>query len=383
LLIALACAGACSGSDHSGAAPVAPSSTGAGTTAAGVRATAARTIAAGRLVISELHGSYTMLLTVNPDDLSDRRPIARVEHAPNWPPRAAVAPGGDLVAYTVLSSTTGSPDSDATLWIVSLAERKPWKVAQHVDARTTPVWAPDGSHVIYQSAIPGAAGSLVATVFEVDVRDGKSQTLAEATPPVRFFPVGYAPDSARVYLVRFERGGAYLDEINARTRAARRVARLADGAARDCELTPAADRMLYLALGSAPVRYQAYAVDIANGDVKPVLSGQERTEDVGVAWRPGNPPIATVGLLGGGAGTTGRVMLAGGEGAALVTDARGFDVPVAWSPDGRTLYARSFTGSSADDPGSEQPVLIDTEGARRPLTGDGPVEYVGWATHAP
>jgi hypothetical protein len=76
-------------------------------------------------------------------------------------------------------------------------------------------------------------------------------------------------------------------------------------------------------------------------------------------------------------------MLAGGEGAALVTDARGFDVPVAWSPDGRTLYARSFTGSSADDPGSEQPVLIDTEGARRPLTGDGPVEYVGWATHAP
>ena len=32
---------------------------------------------------------------------------------------------------------------------------------------------------------------------------------------------------------------------------------------------------------------------------------------------------------------------------------QGFDVPVAWSPDGRYLVVRSFEGSSAAEPGRE------------------------------
>jgi dipeptidyl aminopeptidase/acylaminoacyl peptidase len=349
--------------------------------AATATALPSRAIPAGRFVVAEYHGSETLLLSASAATPADRRPLARIDHAPNWAPRTAIAPGGDLVAYTVLPAGARSPDTEGTLWVVGLSAREPRRVAARVDVRVTPVWAPDGTRVVYQRALPSVSGGLMTALEEVDVRDGKGQELAQA-PASRLFPAGYAPDAARFYYVRFEREGTFLHEIDTRSRAVRQVARLGDGAARDFELAPDGSALLYLAVTGTPPHYEARVADLRTGATRMVLPGVSRAEDVGVAWRPGAQPAPVVGMVLAGGPATGR-LVAEPDGALVAESAQGFDVPVAWSADGRLLLVRSFSGRSADEPGREQPALIDGEGVRRLLTGEGPLEIVGWVADAP
>lgn len=381
-LLVLAAGGACLAGTRGpgGSADAGGTATGALTPQIG-----GRTPPPGHFVLSEFHGGETLLLSVSATDPDERRPLARIPHAPSWAPRAALAPGGERIAYTVLPGGARSPDTEGVLWVVTLQERAPQRLAARVDARTTPVWAPDGSRVIYLRALAGGPAAPLVALEEVSVRDGKVQEVAQASLPVRLFPVGYAPDAARFYYVRFERDGTYLHEVNTRSRAARQVTRLADGAARDFRLSPDGTVLLYLALGGTPARYRAFAAELRTGDIRPLLPEVSRSEDVGVAWRPGARPAASLGVVTGAGGITGRVVLqAGGTVTVTVTErAGGFDVPVAWAPDGRYLVLRSFSGADADHPSSEQPVLLDGDGMRRPLAGGSPVEFVGWAAHAP
>ncbi|MFN8558098.1 MAG: hypothetical protein U0531_12430 [Dehalococcoidia bacterium] len=119
------------------------------------------------------------------------------------------------------------------------------------------------------------------------------------------------------------------------------------------------------------------------GAVAPLLPGEERAEDVGIAWRPGAPAALSVGMIAGGSEATGRVMLHAAKDTTFTERATGFDQPVAWAPDGRTLAVRSFSGQTADNPGAEQPTLINGEGVRRSIQGEGAIEIVGWVVHAP
>jgi dipeptidyl aminopeptidase/acylaminoacyl peptidase len=346
-----------------------------------VTAAPARAVAPGRFIVSEFHGSETLLFSVSPADLADRRPLVRIEHAANWSPRAAVAPGGDLVAYTVLPAGARSPDTEGTLWVVGLSAREPRRVAARVDVRITPVWSPDGTRVVYQRAVPVPGAGIITSLEEVDVRNGKAQELAH-TPPGPLFPAGYAPDARRFYYVVFGREGTMLREIDTTSRAVRDVARLGDGAARDFKLSPDGSFLLYLALEGVPARYHARVADLRTGVVRAVLPQLARSEDVGVAWRPDGRPTPGVGFITAGGAATGQVVTEASAAPFSVTT-QGFDVPVAWSSDGRLLLARSFSGRTADDPGREQPVLIDAEGMRRPLSGGGPLELVGWVSDGP
>lgn len=355
------------------------------TTAARPSATPSPTRAAARglrLVVSEFRGAETWLVSISALDLADRRPLARIEHAQNYAPRVALAPRGDLAAYTVLPPGQRTPDTDGALWVIDLGRREPKQLAARIDARTTPVWAPDGSRVVIQRALSGDAG-LTATLDEVKVADGRTQELVRAPAPTRLLPVGFAPDAVHFYYVRFERDGTYLHEVDTQTRAARPVARLADGAVRDARLDPTGTFVAYLALSGTPARYHAQVVDLRNSDVQALLSGVKRSEDVGVAWRPGRTPAPAVGLITDGGGATGRIVIDAKQGVPVAQRPDGFDVPVAWSPDGSRLALRAFSGASADDPGREQPVLLDLEGQRHPLTGTGTIDVVGWISDAP
>jgi hypothetical protein len=57
---------------------------------------------------------------------------------------------------------------------------------------------------------------------------------------------------------------------------------------------------------------------------------------------------------------------------------QGFDVPVAWSPDGRFLVVRSFEGSSATEPGREQLTVIEEGSGREAVGEQGSLEFIGW-----
>ena len=159
--------------------------------------------------------------------------------------------------------------------------------------------------------------------------------------------------------------------------------RLGDGAVRDLKLSPDRRALAYLGLSGNTGMYQAGSVDFATGVTQRLLPNVTRIEHVGVAWRPGATPGITVGLVDPEEGVTGRVVMAVDGTPAVPERTTGFDVPVAWSPDGRSLVARAFSGTSPDAPGREDIVLIDSEGVRRSLGGNGATEFIGWVAHAP
>jgi hypothetical protein len=57
---------------------------------------------------------------------------------------------------------------------------------------------------------------------------------------------------------------------------------------------------------------------------------------------------------------------------------QGFDVPVAWSADGRYLVVRSFEGSSAAEPGRESLTVIEEGSGRKAVGEPGNLEFIGW-----
>lgn len=335
-----------------------------------------------RLLVSEPRGAETVLVSVSASDTSRRRPLLRIPHANGWEPRVALSPSGDRVAYTVLPPGAAAPDTDGVLWVADLQGKQPRRLAERLDVRTPPVWSPDGARLVVQRMLPGAAGALA--LEEIDVRSALAREIARAAPPDRLFPVGYRPDGMRLLYARFERGGAFLHDVRTRDGADSRIARLGDGAARDFKLSPAADALLYLALTGAPPRYRAMLLDVSTGDVRPLLPGGASREDVGVAWRTGAAPAPapSAGYLPADV-AGGRIVVPTAAARPISVRARGFDVPVAWSADGRWLVVRAFSGDNADAPGREDMMVVDTDGNRQPLAAGGAVEFVAWGPYAP
>lgn len=331
-------------------------------------------------LLSEFHGSFTVLLLATGTGLAQHRPLMRVEHAPNWAPRFAVSPDGGRVAYTLLPAQARVPETEAELWVLSLRGGGARRLGAGVDLRTTPVWSPDGARVVTLRTVQEAGGAASMVLYEIGVQGGASHPLARGGPGERLFPVGYAPDGRTFYLVRFTREATVIEAVDTTASTGRAVARLAPGAVRDVHLAPDGTRLLLLALEGAPARYRARVIELATGDVRDVLNGMPREEDVGVAWRPGGTGIATVGSV---APPGGRVLLVEEHERTVTAREAGFDVPVAWSPDGRFLAVRAFSGADTEHPGAEQPGFVDVEGRRQLLSGDGPIEFIGWLGHGP
>lgn len=331
-------------------------------------------------LLSEFHGTYTLLVLATGDGFTDRRRLARLEHAPNWAPRLSVAPDGSRVAYTLLPTQARLPDSEAELWVLSMRGGSARRLMGGVDLRGTPIWSPDGARLVTVRTVQDTGRVSSMVVEEVEVQGTGRRPLARANGAERLLPVGYAPDARTFYLVRFTRDATVIEAIETGSGANRAVARLAPGAVRDVRLAPDGARLLLLALEGTPGRYRARVIDLRTGTVHDALDGAAREEDVGVAWRPGGAGSATVGSV---TPAGGRVVLLDPTARTVTEREAGFDVPVAWSPDGRWLAVRAFSGADTDHPGPEQPALVDIEGRRRLIGGEGPIEFIGWLDHGP
>ncbi len=331
-------------------------------------------------LLSEFHGAYTLLLLATGAGLAEHRQLVRVEHAPNWAPRFAVSPDGSRVAYTLLPLQARIPETEAELWVLPLRGGGARRLVTGVDLRTAPVWSPDGARVVTLRTVQEAGGAASMVLDEIEVQGGARRPLVRGAGGERLFPVGYTPDGRTFYLVRFARDATVIEAVDTTSGAGRTVVRLAPGAVREVHLAPDGTRLLLLALEGAPARYRARVVELATGVVRDALEGVPREEDVGVAWRPGGAGTVTVGSV---TPPGGRVVLVEGAERTVTARQAGFDVPVAWSPDGRFLALRAFTGTDTEHPGAEQPALVDVEGQRQPVVGDGPIEFIGWLGHGP
>ena len=331
------------------------------------------------LLVSEFGMVQDTLWSVSARDPQHRQPLARVPHAPGYGINAALSPDGRSVAYTALPPDLANPsaDSPAELWLLDLSTGDARVLAADADLLVAPVWAPDGRSLVFRRSYPAenAAGA-----FEL-VRatlDGGQAVLARADAAL--FPVGFTPDGALLY-TQVSPVGTDLGRA-AGGSPAEALSHLSDDFTRDWRLSPDSRRLAFLAPrpsaeGMVP---RAMVADLSEGAGRLSVHIREADGgpaiDLGPAWHPGGD--LTLGRLSPGRERSGAVRLDDEGSRALPGPERGFDVPIAWSPDGRLLAVRNFEGSSAVDPGRARLELVKEDGGRRPVNLGGDVAVVGW-----
>lgn len=336
---------------------------------------------APQIVFSEFGPNADTIWAASAENPARRTAIAVVEHAPEYGIFPSLSPDGRRLAYTVLPpGTAGDIDAPAELWVMNADGSDRRFLAADADLPVTPVWSPDSASLVIRRSAPArnAAGSF--RLVRVGLL-GDETLLAQADAGL--FPVGFSADGGVFYFVRLSPTGTDLESVASGGGAATMVAHLSDGFARDWRLSPDGARLAYLGPATDGVTsfYRAVVLDLAGGAamMKAAALGGGKG-DFSPVWHPSGQTL-TVGRVGeaGRPAAALQIAVAGAGGAqALAAPAKGFDVPLAWSPDGGYLAVRSFEGESASSPGRSWVVLTDKSGGRQKLSSVSDIEIAGW-----
>jgi hypothetical protein len=226
--------------------------------------------------------------------------------------------------------------------------------------------------------------SLVA----VDVSDGSENVLRTEPDVLGLFPIGYSSAPAvggALVFARITVGGTDFGWAGAGT-----PLHATDESARDYHLSPDGTRVAYLARQRTDGRFamRTFVTELGapNTTLLALDEVPEGADHFNPIWRddttitlgrtPDQGETAAPALL---------VSLEGGETPEGVEPGpdQGFDVPAAWSADGRYLAVRSFEGASAADPGREQLTIVAVGSGREVVGGQGSVEFIGWLAGGP
>jgi hypothetical protein len=172
------------------------------------------------------------------------------------------------------------------------------------------------------------------------------------------------------YPVGFDKGGELLAvtiDANGSTvvRAGSPVVRLSSHITRDWRLSPDGAALAFIEVDSSNgLRYVPRIIALSRADQGAVVAQSVAPSNtgLGVAWQPGSA-APTFGSEPSGVFAQG---VSGG----------GFDVPLAWSPDGEALAVQRWSGSGYANAGAMQLELVTPSGRRTLETFS---RFLGWA----
>jgi hypothetical protein len=151
----------------------------------------------------------------------------------------------------------------------------------------------------------------------------------------------------------------------------RAIAHLSDEVARDWDLSPDGGHLAYVAeAASGATAMTAWTLELTSGVKREALPGRGEAQ-LSPKWESSG--TLTVGVVNATGGRAERL-----SAGATLPPTRGFDVPLAWSPDGGNLAVRGFDNPSLADPGASWVYVVDTSGARQKLSDNSDVVVAGW-----
>jgi len=333
-----------------------------------------------RILISEFGIEADTLRVAPADKPSQSQVVAVVPHAAHYGIYATVSPDGRHIAYTALSPglRAASADSPAEVWVMGIDGSYPRPVATDADLLIAPVWAPDSASLVFRrSRSPeNAAGTF--ELVRVSLTGSEATIL---TAEAALFPVGFSPDGKRLHYTQLSAAGTELGQVPAEGGPPSLLAHLGDDFTRDWHLSPDGSRLAFLAPqeSQAGTVLRAMVMDLdGKPKLRPALPAADRpTQEFNPIWHPRDGDLTLGRLtLGERAAPAMRVDAAGSQ--VLEAPSRGFDVPLAWSPDGGTLALRSFQGDLESGPGPWRLVLLDTQGQRQEVRAESEISFVGW-----
>ena len=331
------------------------------------------------LLYSQFGETEDTLWLAPASQLQQPQAVATIAHAPFWGISASLSPDGRWVAYTVLPPNIPNPEEDsgaeAEVWLLPMAGGEPQLLAQGADARLAPIWAPDSGVLMFQS-INRQRNSY--TLFSVNLTDKVSSPLLSMEDVTAMFPLAFAPAGDSIYVARVAEGGTDILAISVADGLSRKIATV-DGVARDWQFSPDGERVTFVNQ-TGEGAWELWVLDMEDGS-------QFRLEAEGLptdrelfspVWRAGQGLI-TLGMAPSDDGT-GVLSLSLSDGAAeqLPGPEQGFDVPLAWSPQGDFLVVQEF----AEFPVRHRPhlSLISADGQRQrlALADEAEVTFIGW-----
>ncbi|MEX2372405.1 MAG: hypothetical protein WD800_01255, partial [Dehalococcoidia bacterium] len=313
-----------------------------------------------RVVFAEFGLNEDRIYIAPADNPDDRTLVDTVAHAAGWGIKPAVAVAGPLLAYNALPDTAGAgTDSPAELWIVNVEPGDKVRLARDADLLIAPIFVDGGAGLVYRRT-SGRQQELVRVAIDEMTRRvvHAQQTL------FGLFPIGVDDDGALLFAQLSEEG---TDIYSVREgNAPAFVFHASDHIARDWQLSPDGTSLSYLApdVTLERVAYRARVVDLARSSEVALAKAtpDAATEQYGPVWTPDGGGVTVGQEAFVQAAEPAVVLRTDGTSASLPAPARGFDVPLGWSADGRYLAVRSFDGRNSVEPGLGSTVLVDPQG---------------------
>lgn len=186
-----------------------------------------------RLVYQERGTAEDVIWRINPVDLSQKEKIAAIPHREGVPVEPSLSPDGRLLAYVSEPDFAIAADYQSELYIRDLKREETEKLADAVDLRFRPLWAPDskllyarrfiGQHVaVVQITVtrkpapgeetprptPSPTPDPMATPTPTPPLPDPVQTILQANfgTILTFTPVGFADDNRSMYFVQVHGG---------------------------------------------------------------------------------------------------------------------------------------------------------------------------------
>lgn len=337
--------------------------------------------AEGMLAFAEFGAVADRVYVAPASNLADRRLVATVDHVEGWGINPAFSLAGSRAAYTVLPvGSLPRRDAPAELWLLDLESGEPSRLARDADLLVPPAFDAGGKQLVYRSTRSDGRQEVVVVDLATRVR----RPVYAYDGGFGAYPIGFASDGAVVF-ASLSQTGTDIYRASREGGLPQLIAHASDQIARDWRIAPDGKAVSYLApeLHAERWIYRAQVLDITGrgGATTPATPSPE-VEQFGPVWRPDGSGL-TLGREPFGDPNAAAMTLSfdGGATEALPPPSIGFDVPVAWSPNGRHLVARSFDGASSYQPGRESIVIISDDGSRRPINTDTEVIVLGWVGH--
>ena len=271
--------------------------------------------------------------------------------------RGSVSPMADRAAILRADSIEGAT---ARLTLMRVPSGDIVEAESGVDYASPLAWTPDGSVVAAVSSSRPAAGKPSTSVLEFNAVTAASRQVARFEGALQAAPVGYSLDGSRLYIVVVDQSGSAL-WVAAGGRQ-ERLSIFSPGPTSQWSLSPDGARLAFVArIGAGERTYAGKVLVLATGVVTDIAS---RSDQVGVAWRPGA-------LLPDFGGPGGSLQL-----TDPATD--GYVIPMRWSPDGRSLVAAVYGPTSAGSTASAPSMELVSADRRVRLADDDGALFLGW-----
>lgn len=329
------------------------------------------------LVYAEYGETADRIYTAPATAPHERTLLDTVPHAAGW----AITPGpeivGGLAAFNVLPTDAPSRrDAPAELWVLDVAAGTRVRFASDADLLIAPVFSPAGDALLYRTALLEDRQEIV----RVDLETRARRVVHVEESPFGVFPVGF-DDAGRPLVVRLSLTGSDLLRLEHPDPPVL-LRHLSDELTREWRLSRDGSALAYAApvIDRELVLWQPRALRTSSGEALPAVLPP--ASYFGPLWEPSSGAL-TAGSLGGGllGGVADGVVLLSPDGAlaALARPAEGFDIPLAWSHDGRWLAVRQFERANNIDPGIDTVTVIGIDGTRRTVEAEREVIVLGWA----